>query len=468
MKVTNLKLKNIKCFKEADIPFENDKGQVKNWSLIIGDNGQGKTTLLRSLALGLGNVSEASGLLQELHGGFLREGEDKGFVEVTLKDQSNKKYKIKTTIELKGNSEIVSQNISHLQNNKWIEVTNQNIEKSIRDQIFIVGYGASRGVSGDKYYEEYAIIDSVYSLFNYEINLQNADSGIRKITIGASNEKFEKLKPLLKEILMLKKEDDVTLEQKALYIKSQWGKVSLNSLSDGYRSLTTVIMDFLYWRLLYDIDGFNLYLSDLKPQNQQDFNIQEKRASQSSVQKKDSNTNQISINNPSGIFIIDEIEQHLHPKWQRRILKILSDQFPNIQFIATTHTPICVLGLNDLECESQLIKAGYENSHSEVSRPINMKEAYKGYRVDQILTSPDIFDLTSSRSQSMENKLKEYREIYLKDAPDRTNSEKQRMQELEQELKDLPMWDTVQDRKTIDELKNLLAQKNKGIEHDKN
>ena len=166
MKVTNLKLENIRCFKTADIPFENDQGQVKNWSLIIGDNGQGKTTILRSLVLGLCDVPEASGLLQELHGGFLREGEKIGFVEITLKNKGNKQYKIKTTIELKGNSEIVSQKIFYFQNNEWTEVTDPSIKNNVREQIFIVGYGASRGVSGDKYYEEYAIIDSVYSLFN--------------------------------------------------------------------------------------------------------------------------------------------------------------------------------------------------------------------------------------------------------------------------------------------------------------
>ena len=414
MKITNLKLKNIKCFKEANIPFENDKGQVKNWSLIIGDNGQGKTTLLRSLALGLGNVSEASGLLQELDGGFLREGENKGFVEVTLKDQSNKKYKIKTTIELKGNSEILSQKVFRLQNNES-KLINQDTEDNIRKKIFAVGYGAGRSVIGSKSYDEYALVDSIYSLFNYSLAiLQNAELAMRRIKDSVLKETFIKVKASLNKILMLE-DNKIILKIQGLYFKNtKWGERSFNTLSDGYQSLTTVIMDFLHWQLQYDIKNFDL----TKP----------------------------------GIFIIDEIEQHLHPKWQRRILKILSDQFPNIQFIATTHTPICVLGLNDLECESQLIKACYENSHSEVSRPINMKEAYKGYRVDQILVSKDLFDLSSSRSINIEDKLTEYREIYLKDSQDRTNSEKQRMQALEQELKALPMWDTKK-------LENMLDKK---------
>ncbi|MCB0520731.1 MAG: AAA family ATPase [Lewinellaceae bacterium] len=48
------------------------------------------------------------------------------------------------------------------------------------------------------------------------------------------------------------------------------------------------------------------------------------------------------LNNPlegHGIVLIDEIEQHLHPDWQRKVVKSLRDTFPNIQFILTTHSP---------------------------------------------------------------------------------------------------------------------------------
>lgn len=41
----------------------------------------------------------------------------------------------------------------------------------------------------------------------------------------------------------------------------------------------------------------------------------------------------------TGVVLIDEIELHMHPSWQRRILKVLKETFPNIQFIITTHSP---------------------------------------------------------------------------------------------------------------------------------
>lgn len=40
-----------------------------------------------------------------------------------------------------------------------------------------------------------------------------------------------------------------------------------------------------------------------------------------------------------GIVLIDEIELHLHPRWQRNIIPALNKTFPNIQFIVTTHSP---------------------------------------------------------------------------------------------------------------------------------
>lgn len=58
---------------------------------------------------------------------------------------------------------------------------------------------------------------------------------------------------------------------------------------------------------------------------------------------------QLSINNPydgigegEAIILIDEIDVHLHPKWQREIVPALENLFPNCQFIATTHSPFVI------------------------------------------------------------------------------------------------------------------------------
>ncbi len=402
MKISKLILKNIKCFKEVEISFE-DNNEIKNWSLLSGDNGQGKTTILRSLAIGLCDKEGASALLAELHGGFLRHEEKEGFIEVFLKDDTNKEYTIKTEIVSDGNNETISQP--------------KGLAKESREDIFAVAYGSGRTIRGTESYEEYALVDSLYTLFNYEFGLQNVELGARRI-YSESEKEWKKLENILKEILTLDDNDKITLEKKGLYVETKkWRKMSFNSLSDGYQSLTSVILDFLSWKLLSS-DTFNL-------------------------------------DEISGIVIIDEIEQHLHPRWQRSIIKSLSDKFPKVQFICSTHTPICVLGLADLEeGEPQLIKASYVNGHSD-TESFDLKRDFRGYRVDQILTS-DIFDLSDTRNKRTEGLLKEYKDIYLKETSSRTEEEKNRLKKIESELGELPMWDHEKDRKRVNELIQLL------------
>ena len=56
------------------------------------------------------------------------------------------------------------------------------------------------------------------------------------------------------------------------------------------------------------------------------------------------------LDNPllgEGVVLIDEIELHMHPSWQRSVLKQLRETFPNIQFIVTTHSPIVLSEVDD-------------------------------------------------------------------------------------------------------------------------
>jgi predicted ATP-binding protein involved in virulence len=56
---------------------------------------------------------------------------------------------------------------------------------------------------------------------------------------------------------------------------------------------------------------------------------------------------QIEVVDPAelaGIVLIDEIDIHLHPKWQKRVPEILHENFPKVQFIVSTHSPIPLLG----------------------------------------------------------------------------------------------------------------------------
>ena len=82
-----------------------------------------------------------------------------------------------------------------------------------------------------------------------------------------------------------------------------------------------------------------------------------------------------------GILLIDEIENHLHPKWQKGVMEIIQKTFPNLQIIITTHSPFIVSSVKDATiyvCKS-------ENDHSIVEDETN---DYSNLPVDEVLNTP--------------------------------------------------------------------------------
>jgi predicted ATP-binding protein involved in virulence len=59
-----------------------------------------------------------------------------------------------------------------------------------------------------------------------------------------------------------------------------------------------------------------------------------------------------SVVQSKGIVLIDELDMHLHPTWQKRVVGDLKKAFPNIQFIVTTHSPFIVQSLSKEELQN--------------------------------------------------------------------------------------------------------------------
>ena len=93
MKITKLELVNIRCFEHIAIPFS----RISPSAVFIGKNGDGKSTILRSLAIGLCDQSSASALFRELHGKFIREDSVKPSKVVVDLAAGSYNYRTETT-----------------------------------------------------------------------------------------------------------------------------------------------------------------------------------------------------------------------------------------------------------------------------------------------------------------------------------------------------------------------------------
>jgi hypothetical protein len=147
------------------------------------------------------------------------------------------------------------------------------------------------------------------------------------------------------------------------------------------------------------------------------------------------------------VAIIDEIDLHMHPRWQRRIVHDLTMLFPNTQFIVTSHSPLMVQAAGD--ANFALLRR--EGDHVLIE---NHPEVLRNWRVDQILTS-ELFGLKSARPPQIEGPLKERREILAK--PKLTKADEKRLAELEQAIGDLPAGETAEDSRAMELIRRAAA-----------
>ena len=98
------------------------------------------------------------------------------------------------------------------------------------------------------------------------------------------------------------------------------------------------------------------------------------------------------IDEAPGIVCIDEIELHLHPAWQKKILRTLMDTFPACQFVVTTHSPQVIAGV---EAHHVRLLEPAENGVRTVSQPIATKGRDSNYVLEGVLDTPQRDDEVS-------------------------------------------------------------------------
>jgi hypothetical protein len=411
MLVEECKIENIRCFEGLALRFMRGNAPCR-WVTFLSENGGGKSTVLQALGLLLAGPEGAQQLLPR-PSGWLRNEDQPGKITVRIRQGPNDPGRFGETkvsrafgytFFLTGSKRLTIRNKVftgpgiHESAERRLTWLRQNALTSKGKGWFAVGYGAFRRLtrSGQlivpalepqaRYTNFLTQFDEDQPLSAFERWMVYLDYRIAKENDAEARRQKElgvnAINTVLPEGVSF---DRVTAEGRILFnINGQ--AVPTISLSDGYRSVLALAGD-LVWRLLQafpDSDG----------------PLQEE-----------------------GVVLIDELDIHLHPVWQRQIAGWLRKQFTNLQFIVATHSPLVAAGAGEDALTYRFFFGGGKSVAHQV-------EDLAAMNVDRILQS-EAFGLVSPYSPDTQARIERFDELTRKDgrrtAPE--NSEHQRLLE---------------------------------------
>jgi predicted ATP-binding protein involved in virulence len=153
--------------------------------------------------------------------------------------------------------------------------------------------------------------------------------------------------------------------------------------------------------------------------------------------------------NGSVLVLVDELDVHLHPDWQRRILPLLREHFAGMQLIATTHSPLVV---TDAEAGEVIV---LRRVGTTIESTV-IEQDFTGWRSDQILAGA--FGLDSARDLTTAELSAEYRDLL---AAGESPSTSKRARELQAELaeREKPIERTQWQREAAELLEEWLEER---------
>ncbi len=235
-------------------------------------------------------------------------------------------------------------------------------EYNVHNAIFLnsfFAYGTHRGRYSAENSEKYGFM----TLFNNDLTLKSPEQWIKDIKLNEEKEvrdKYSVALSVLQSILydLLEKNVNPEIEGSKVIFREKGYPLSLEQLSEGYRSIIIFVCDLIY-RLSNALD------------------------------------NSDDVFKSKGVVLVDEIDQHLHLKWQRVIVSKLRNIFPNIQFLFTTHSPSIIQGASN---DAIIYRVYREDGITKVSDPYYRKDL-NDFMMNTLVTS-SLFGLDDSRMDS--------------------------------------------------------------------
>jgi energy-coupling factor transporter ATP-binding protein EcfA2 len=429
----SLTLKNVRCFgPEQTLKLSDEKGRPARWTVILGNNGMGKTTLLQALTTLEPVPFEQVRTRAHMPRGFVQHGRDWS----PVRHHANGAF---VSAEIKagkllaeGNDRAHSDNIGY-----ELSVGGLGVRGSVFAKPFLhlvcYGYGATRRLGAGALSAQNEFHPNE-SLFFEDVPLRNAEEWLLQTDYAASKEllapggkreateRRERIKQLLIDLLpevtdLRFAAPDTSSSTARVEVRTPYGWVAMRDLSLGYRTLLAWMVD-LASRL------FERYPQSPNP-----------------------------LAEPA-VVLVDEIDLHLHPSWQRQLIGYLTERFPNTQFIVTAHSPLVVQSATD----ANIVVLRREGDHVIIDNDL---ESIRGWRVDQILTS-DLFGLKTARPPQIEKALEERTALLSK--PRLAPRDKARLRELDAAIGPLPTGETSTEREALELIQRAASRLRDGRE----
>lgn len=318
-------LKNIEV---SEIPVDS------KFIVLTGDNGEGKTSILQAIAIGVyGDYDENSNLILS----------DKPDTSITL--------------EAKHKNQTILNEYRGFRN----QFTNIEINKNL------IAYGASRLQLQSSESQDIASArqSNIFGIFKTNNTLLNIEYWIKIQKLNKQSARVEAVIELLAKLMP--SVDDIKIGHR---------KKVVQRLDKTTKEITRDFLDD--FPVTYLENNLELKLEQLSAGNKSILAM----VGDMIIRLYNSQPETINPKELYGIVLIDELETHLHPKWQKELPKLLTDNFPLIQFIVSTHSAIVFLGMPPNTVLYNISKNKYKQT---TAKKLNID--IKNILPNQILTS---------------------------------------------------------------------------------
>ncbi len=382
-----ISIRNIRAVRSFDVNLAREDSGGGSWLMLLGENGTGKSTVLQAVALVLGGSEYVSRLIRDARislGELVRSRCRSASISVKLSGFGSahrlRVWRDRLEFTSPGGETVKIDAAGKVTGHAWAP------------QTVMAGYGATR-LSGRPGLQavEGGTFARVENLFDPFVPLIDAESWLCRL----STFEFDRTAIILKDLLGIDPGAKMTRGAGKVSVSLPGGRMRLGALSMGYQTVLAAAADILE------------ILSRVWP-------------------------------NPldaEGIALIDELDAHLHPRWQMQIVSSLRKALPAVQFIVTTHQPLCLRGL--VEGEIVVMR------HNAACGIETIKDlpSPADFRVDQLLTS-SFFGLNSTTDPETEKLFGRYYALLAMDV--RSTEQETELARLRGELDERRQFGTTQ------------------------